>query len=166
MRCHLYLPCLVLLTLSLCACAPSEPAVQQPTTEADNAAIEQVGADFVRAHNAADIDGLVGLFTADAVRMPPNEPSAGGAAGIRGWFGARFEQATAEVSVFVGETEIAGDWAYSRGTYTLTVTPKEEGEPMEDNGKWLNIMQRQADGAWKIHRNIWNSNNPLPEAGE
>jgi uncharacterized protein (TIGR02246 family) len=149
--------------LSLAACAPSEPVVEQPTTADDKAAIEQLRADYVEAYNAADVDALVDLFTADAVNMAPNEPSTGGAAGLRNMFETQFEQVTAEVSVNIGETQIAGDWAYSRGSYKLTVTPKEEGEPVEDNGKWLNILQRQADGAWKIHRNIWNSNNPLPE---
>jgi ketosteroid isomerase-like protein len=33
---------------------------------------------------------------------------------------------------------------------------------MEDRGKTLNVWKRQADGSWKLHRDIWNSNMPIP----
>jgi ketosteroid isomerase-like protein len=58
---------------------------------------------------------------------------------------------------------VAGDWAYDRGNYTLTVTPK-PGKPMEESGKYLAVCKRQPDGSWKISRLIYNSNNPPPGA--
>jgi ketosteroid isomerase-like protein len=61
------------------------------------------------------------------------------------------------------ETQVAGDWAYDRGNYTLTVTPK-SGKPTETSGKYLTIYKRQPDGSWKIYRDISNSNNPPPSA--
>ncbi|MDA2927836.1 hypothetical protein MYX78_11520 [Acidobacteria bacterium AH-259-G07] len=39
-----------------------------------------------------------------------------------------------------------------------------EGEPIEDNGKYIVILQKQPDNAWKIARDIWNSDNPVSGA--
>ncbi len=61
------------------------------------------------------------------------------------------------------ETQVAGDWAYDRGNYTVTVTPK-SGKPMEASAKYLIIVKRQPDGSWKVYREISNSNNPPPGA--
>ncbi|MEE8586821.1 MAG: hypothetical protein V3T83_18425 [Acidobacteriota bacterium] len=65
------------------------------------------------------------------------------------------------------EVEVAGDWAFDRGTYTITLTPKAGGEPVfEDEAKYLTITKRQPDGSWKIYRTISNSDRPLPGAPE
>jgi ketosteroid isomerase-like protein len=62
------------------------------------------------------------------------------------------------VAIFNEEVRVAGDWAYSRGTYSATLTPKAGGEPREDSGKYLTILERQSDGSWKIARDCFNSN--------
>ena len=56
------------------------------------------------------------------------------------------------------EVQVAGDWAFSRGTYTLSITPKAGGEEIFIDGKYMTILKRQTDGSWKIHRDIFNSN--------
>jgi uncharacterized protein (TIGR02246 family) len=58
------------------------------------------------------------------------------------------------------EITSAGDWAYSRGVYTVTFPLGESGEEGMIDGKFMTILQRQEDGAWKIHRDIYNSNVP------
>ena len=60
------------------------------------------------------------------------------------------------------EVHVADEWAFERGTYTVTFTPKGTMLTVQDVGKYLTIYQRQADGAWKMARDIWNSNTPLP----
>ena len=76
------------------------------------------------------------------------------------------DQFTVKLIVEVLEVRVAGDWAFARMTYTETLTPKAGGEPTEDSGRWLVIYERQPDGAWKIYLEIWNSDRPLPGAGE
>lgn len=160
-----------LLLVSMIACAP---AAEQPeavpgdvaSTEADVAAIETLRADFVAAYNAEDVEKLVSLFTADAIRMPPDVPALSGSEELQGDFSRQFEMADFEVSIATDETGIAGDWAFARGTYGVKITSAEGGDPVEYTGKWINVMQRQADGSWKISHNIFNSDVPVPRIGE
>jgi ketosteroid isomerase-like protein len=69
----------------------------------------------------------------------------------------------AEFSLAPEEVQIAGpDWAFERGTYDISLTPKAGGEPMQDAGKYITIYRRQSDGSWAMSRDIWNSSNPVP----
>ncbi len=58
------------------------------------------------------------------------------------------------------EVEASGDWAFVRGTYTQTVTPKAGGAATLVDGKFLAIWKRQADGSWKMYIDCFNSNVP------
>jgi len=56
-----------------------------------------------------------------------------------------------------------------RGTYFANFTIPGLDAPMEDQGKTLQVWKKQVDGSWKIHRDIWSSNIPipgLPQTGE
>jgi len=55
-----------------------------------------------------------------------------------------------------------GDMAHEHGTYTATATPKAGGEPTTDNGKYLVIFERGADGTWRLVHDIDNSSEPEP----
>jgi ketosteroid isomerase-like protein len=48
------------------------------------------------------------------------------------------------------------------GTYKMTLTPKKAGaKPLPtDEGKYIEVLKRQADGSWKIAYDIWNPNAP------
>ena len=102
-------------------------------------------------------------FTADAVQMPPNAPANVGAENIRGWSAGMLAAFSAEFALSPEEVQPAGaEWAFERGTYTITLTPKTGGDPIRDVGKYITLYQRQADGTWRMARDIWNSNNPPP----
>ena len=65
-------------------------------------------------------------------------------------------------SLSVDEVQATGDWAFERGRYEITLAPKAGDAPMDDTGKYITIYQRQSNGSWKIARDIWNSDQPLP----
>jgi ketosteroid isomerase-like protein len=98
--------------------------------------------------------------------MSPNTPAVVGKEAIRSRLQPYFNQFTLRLTASPEEFEVAGDWAFERGTYASTSTPKAGGEPTEDKGKYLAIWKRQPDGSWKRHRGILNSDLPLPGAGE
>jgi len=166
MKLNVTLTVLLAVVLVLTACAPREP---EPAAEATagaefEAAMNSLRDAYVAAANAGDAAGLANLFTDDAVQMEPNRPVVAGKEAIQSRFQEMYQTYSENLAVSVDERAVAGDWGYGRGSYTLTLTPKAGGNPIEDIGKWLNVVQRQADGSWKIARHIWNSNKPLPGA--
>ena len=52
-----------------------------------------------------------------------------------------------------------GDTAYEVGDYTMKMQPP-GADAMSDRGKYLVVWKRQADGAWKLAVDIWNTNLP------
>jgi uncharacterized protein (TIGR02246 family) len=135
--------------------------VNEQTTELEG--IERTRETHIAALNAGEADAWVACFAADAVQMPPNSPPNVGADSIRAWSGGLLAAFRPEFSLLPDEVQLAdADWAFERGTYTITLTPKAGGEPIRDVGKYITIYQRRADEAWVMARDIWNSNNPPP----
>jgi len=126
--------------------------------EADTAAIIDFENQYRSSQNAGDIDRFMSLWTEDGILMPPNGPPVIGKDQIRVGTAGYLDQFTYDLDGTTAEVEVAGGWAFTRGTYTLTLTPKEEGQPVFIDGKYINILERQSDGSWKMHRSIFNSN--------
>jgi uncharacterized protein (TIGR02246 family) len=128
-------------------------------SEADRAAIRQAQEDFVKLMNARDFKGLAALYAEDAVVLPPNRPAVQGRAAIQA-----FMESDPPISDFrlqVLEVEGRADLAYSRETASSTLSPT-GAEPGVARDKVLAIWRKQADGSWKVLRDTWNSDLPLP----
>ncbi len=150
----LFLVLATALALTAAACAP------QVDVEADEAAIRNLETEVVAAENAGDLDALMAGIAGNAIWLPPNEPALTGKVAIREWMQNSFDQFDLEITTATAEVEVAGDWAFARGTYEFTVTPKAGGGGQQETGKYIWILQRQADGSWKFARAIWNSDGP------
>ncbi len=136
-------------------------AAEQPepsVSAADVASIRAIFAEYQSTVNDGDAAGFADLHTEDTIRMPPDSPALVGKDAILSDSEASVDQVVFTLSNEVAEVEVTGDWAFVRGDWKATVTPKEGGQTAEESGKWLSIAQRQPDGAWKLHRHIWNSN--------
>ena len=161
------------LLLTLIAGFGCQPASQQPDPEAkaaamaaDRAAIDKLRGDYQSAFNSNDGSAVGAYFTESAVSMPPNHEALKGKQAIADFTGAMFEGMGAELTISSEEVELAGDWAFERGSYTMKLTPKKEGEAMAEKGKYIVILQKQTDGSWKLAREVWNSDDPLPGSAE
>ena len=139
------------------------PAVPAGLSAEDEAAIRAVDAEWARASSAGDAQALVALYAADATVLPPKQPALQGAAAKQYWIDA--------TNSFSGPTELTttavdgrGDMAIAVGTYRSTLTPKKAGaKPLPtDEGKYLEVLKKQADGSWKIVYDIWNADAPAP----
>ena len=157
--CHLILSLAVILLMAAC-----QPVDTPGTTAQEGAApdIEVRTQQYTEALASGDSAALAAMFTDDAIMMPPNAAALVGKQAIQDMWTGNFELVTYKATIEALETEAAGAWFYSRGTYTLAVTPKAGGEAVEDTGKWMTVSKGMPDGTWKIHRHIWNSDNPLP----
>lgn len=112
--------------------------------------------------NAGDPEVFVSCFAEDGIQMPPNFPGNVGKAAIRQWIQFILSQFECQFSLSVDEVRVAADWGFERGRYSLGLKPKAGGGPIHDSGKYITIYARQSDGSWKIARDIWNSDLPMP----
>lgn len=132
----------------------------QPTFEDDLAAITGFNERYLRAINEEDIATLSSLTTADHVMLPPNQEPVVGKAANDATNGAAFERYDFSETWAPVETVIDGDLAFQRGTFTVRATPKGEGDRLTVSGSFLRIYQRQADGEWRMTRDMFNSSSP------
>ena len=170
MKSYVSTAALVSVALFVAGCQPAaeqpEPAAEVATQAEDVAAIEALADQYIASVASGDASALAALFTDDAVLMPPEAPVATGKEGVNSYYQPTFDQFTNRLTVSGDETQLLGDWAFRRGSYTVTRTPKAGGNSTEAGGKWLSICKRQPDGSWKIARHIWNWPAPPPLPGE
>lgn len=137
-----------------------EPAVD---VEADITAINELWNQYASAVTTGDLDLWISLWADNGIQMAPEAPAVIGKEQIRAKYESIFPQFSFKMAIKNQETSVAGDWAYARGTYTLSMTPKAGGETVYIDGKFLTILKRQVDGFWKIFRDCFNSNVPASE---
>jgi uncharacterized protein (TIGR02246 family) len=127
-------------------------------------AIDQANAKGVDAMTRGDSAGMVANYADDAVVMDPGAPPRRG----RGEIGASLAKyvRSAKVSDYKYNTvsvDVAGDYAIETGSVEWTTTPN-GGKPMHNKGKYLTVWKKQADGSWKIYRDIHNADGPAPKS--
>jgi uncharacterized protein (TIGR02246 family) len=154
------------LAVILNACAPpAAPPAPAADTAADEAAIGQVRREYEAAVNAGDAARVAAVYAEDGITMPSHRPLVSGRNAILTYQQELMNTAAAALTLTATETRVMGDWAYDRGSYRLALTPKAAGAPpVSDDGKYLVLLQRQSDGAWKLVRGISNSDLPMPGA--
>jgi uncharacterized protein (TIGR02246 family) len=150
--------CLALLVLTS-ACDRQAP----DTRAADEAAVRDQDAQWAKAAGANDLDATVAYYTDDASLLPPNAPIATGRQAIRAvWAALLNPNATVTWQVNKADVARSGELAYVMGAYQL-IPKNEQGKPLEDHGKLVEVWKKQADGKWKVVADIFNSDMPLPQ---
>lgn len=146
----------------LTGCSRSAPP---DSRAADEAAIREADAASLRAIAAKQMDATVSYYDEGASILTPNAPIATGRERIRSAWEQMFAVPGFNLAPKTTKVEVArsGDLAYAQGTYEFSATdPK--GAPVQDRGKFVVVWKKQADGAWKIAADIWNSDLPLTPA--
>jgi uncharacterized protein (TIGR02246 family) len=110
----------------------------------------------IAAGNAA---GVAALYTDDAVAMPPNGEAVTGRPAIEKAFQGMIASGVKEVVLTAKEVEAHGDTATEVGAYSV----KDAAGKELDRGKYI-VVWKRVQGQWKLHRDIWNSNVPMPPA--
>ena len=129
--------------------------------KSNEAAIRAMGEKYAEYVNSGDLERYMSVWAEEGIQMPPNAPAVSSRESIRLAMMPLFDGFHLKMSINDQEIKIAGDWAYSRGTYALDMTPKAGGDSIHVDGKALTIWQRQPDGSWLISRDCFNSNIPL-----
>ena len=135
---------------------------QSTGSDADLQAIASVRDTHVAALNAGNARVWAEQFAEDGVQMPPNMPANVGRPTIEAWSAGFMEMFRLEFALSVDEVRVLHEWAFERGTYRIGLNPKSGGPAMLDAGKYITIYQRKPGAGWRMARDIWNSNHPLP----
>jgi uncharacterized protein (TIGR02246 family) len=144
----------------------SAPALAQQRggSAAAEAAIGKVRSAYQAAASAQDGAAIAKLFAQDGTEMPPNAPLQKGRAAIEAYhknFGT--QMMVHNLVIKATDTHVAGDIAYDVGTYTQSLMPmKGGGKMIDDKGKYVVLLKKDASGAWAITYAMYNSDMPLP----
>ncbi len=143
--------------------AASGASAQTKPAGADEAAIAKVRTAYEKAAGTQDGAALAKLYAPDGVEMPPNGPAAKGRAAIEAFhkaFGQQFMMHG--MTITSTETKVHGDYAYDVGTYKQGLMPMKGGAVIDDHGKYIVLLKKDASGSWWVTHAIYNSDVPLP----
>lgn len=129
----------------------------------DAAGVARTRAAFEKAAAAQDGAAIARLYAADGVEMPPNAPAVKGRSAIEAYHKAFGQQFMVHgFSLAATETRVLGDTAYEVGTYQQSLMQQKGGGMIDDKGKYIVLLKKDASGVWAITHSIYNSDNPLP----
>ena len=123
------------------------------------ARIEKINKEMAQYMIAGNTEKNLMLYTNDAISLPSYEPMHDGIASIRkaseemaksGWKCNSFEPTTLKVLV-------NGNMITEIGTYKISMSMPGMDKPMNDQGKYLTIWEKQKDGSLKVKIETWNT---------
>jgi uncharacterized protein (TIGR02246 family) len=149
---------LVLFT-ALAATVDSSPANEAREQSADpRASVVAAFKALLAAGESGDAEGYLEAITDDAVMMYSGQPSVVGRKAVEAFivdffdrFDFRFDPWQSE------EVVVSGNWAFHRYSGVATITPKEGGEPVVRDRKYIDILRNER-GSWKVSHHIYNTN--------
>ena len=112
------------------------------------------------AFNAGDGEAIAALHSLDAKLFPPNAPSVNGRTDI-GTFWQSVIDSGIKAEIEADELDVGGALGTRVGRYKLTGA---DGTLM-DEGRFIEVWKYVSD-EWYFHRDIWNSDLPLPEPAD
>lgn len=157
------------LSVLVAACAPKETAVTDSAATVappvvDVAAvrqtIEQTNAKMIDALQRGDTTAMLANYDNDAIVMISGNPAWRGRSEIATQGAGLFSAVKfSDVKFTPSTVDVAGDFAIETGAYEMTTT--EAGKkPVPDKGKYVTVWKKQADGSWKVYRDITNTDIP------
>ncbi len=127
---------------------------------ADNAEaiIRKIGEEWAQHWNRNELDKLIDAYADDAVYLPPHHGAVHGREAIREYLKGPLSHGVRDLTYKVTFIKHSGDLAYDVGRYTMTVP--QHGNTRKDEGKYLVVWKKQADGKWRIAADSWSSDLP------
>jgi len=115
---------------------------------------------FIAAHLKMDNAAVMSLWAEDGVSLLPQTAPMIGKATI----GKFMDEVTGKLPRYLMEKmevdfqgiEVSGDWASEWAFEHQVVRPPDERTAFDGRGKMLLVLHREADGDWRIKREMWN----------
>jgi uncharacterized protein (TIGR02246 family) len=125
--------------------------MQERIQVADVAQVYELWNEYAAAATDGDVERWIGHWIDDGIQMPPGAPYRVGKAEIQRKMQALLDIVdTFKMIIRPEEVRILGSRAYSHGTYEIEMVLRGGGETKSCSGKFLDILEKQVDGSWKI----------------
>ena len=145
---------LVILWMGVSGCNP--PLKKDEAS--DISAIKAMSAARAKAFNEGNAAEIAIHFTEEGVLMAPGAEATFGRAAVEAYYRSIFDQYVTVLESGYEEVEVSGDMAFGRGFAKVKLTPHAGGDTLISTAKYINILERQPDGAWLTTHDIWNAN--------
>jgi ketosteroid isomerase-like protein len=144
-------------------------SLQAQTEEELKAKIEKINSKLAKAMMEGDYEKGLSFYTEDAISMPNYSPMLKGIEAIKA-SNAEMMKSGAKIKSFEAKTKkiiSCGDMIIEIGKYTISMEMPGMEEPMNDNGKYITIWEKQSDGSLKVKIDTWNTDiNPMEKGHE
>lgn len=144
--------------------AGSSPLAAQAATS-DKAslkdAIQAREKEWSAAYLAGNGKAIAALYTKDAASVPASGEWDRGRDAIAKSNQAQLDSMKVTMRQDITEEVTpAGDYALEIGNYSYTGTGKADGKPRSGSGRYMVLWQKDADGVWRLHRDLGNEAKP------
>lgn len=132
------------------------------TSEKASDALLAADAAWMKVYAAKDLEKSVGFFDNQGSMLPSNAPIASGKGAITKSLASAFATPDYTLSWHANKVGVArsGELGYTSGTYDFSMKDA-SGKTISDKGKYLTVWKREADGAWKVLFDTYNSDLPM-----
>ena len=108
-------------------------------------------------------EAYVAIVAENAVWMPPNAPKVQGREAIQSWAEEFFGRYTIVVkSPTLEKLHLDGDLAVRRYSSVGEYIPKNGGDAVPYDQKYIDVLERDSSGSWRITHHMWSSNKAAP----
>ncbi len=124
----------------------------------DAKALVKLDKEWSAAAGKRDVEKVASFYAEDAVAYPPNEPVCVGREAAKKVWAAYLSDQSFNISWKSMHAEIAksGELGFTSGTYEDSFKGP-DGKLVHENGKFLCVWKKQADGSWKAIHDMWNT---------
>lgn len=144
-----------------CAGGDSDEVSQAGAPATDAAmvrdSLDAKNARLAMAMTTGDTATMMSVYADDAILMLADMPAARGRDAIaRLNAGMLSAYTVSNASFTTSDVIVTGDYAIETGAYRMTLKPR-TGPAIPDTGKYISVWRREANGNWKMIRDMSNS---------
>jgi ketosteroid isomerase-like protein len=149
----------VFATIALSSCNNEVPKTETALFSLDSAkaAIAASNKIFGQSFATGDSMAFINCYTSDACINPSNMPRMCGPQAITAFFNGGYKMGVRDIKLTTEEIMGGKDAVIETGKYEMFVA----GNVSAEKGKFI-VIWKEENGKWKMHRDIWNSDNPAP----
>ncbi|MGY1632192.1 YybH family protein [Geodermatophilus sp. SYSU D01186] len=121
--------------------------------------IDALNATFIKGVEKKDAAMMASVYAPDGRVLAPGTPAVEGRAAIEEFWKGMLDQGVESGTLKTLTLVEQGDLAVEEGQYEIRA-----GGAVVDTGKYVVVHRRQPDGSWKFGIDIFNSDQPSPQA--